>query len=1131
MSRLIPLGPFDLLAPLARGGMGTVWRGIHREGRLPVAVKVVVDADEELEQALQHEVRAVAGLDHPHIIRIWEQGRVDRAAARASEGKLPLRSPWFAMELADGGRIGTGAPPRWTELREQLLQLLSALAHAHARGILHRDIKPGNVLFSVQGGIRSPKLTDFGVGWRLDGPAGPIRGGTPHWMAPEQFLDDRGLQGPWTDLYALGCLTYALVAGQPPFRSGPSTAPGHFEELREAHLHRSFPLLPEGSAVPPGFHAWLAGLVAKDPGERWPHAADAAAALARLPAPALELPSVSLEEAPTVQIAPRTGATLELAARGAGGRRLRPGPPPPFPADWRAVGAPPAGGVRLGGVGLGLVGLRPIPVVGRAWEQDQAWAALREVARDGQPRLVLLEGHAGFGKSRLAEWLAVTAEEAGAALGLRAAYGAEQGLREGLPGLVARHYRLDPALDRRGVHDEIARLLRHEGETDPHEPFRVAALLRPERGDEGQTEEQRALVVERLIRRKAVDRPVLVWLDDAHHSLEGLAFVRRLLSHGLLPVLVVVTVQDEALAERPAVAQALDGLLAAAPERVTRLRLGPLIESERARLVQELLGLTGELAARVEARTEGNPLFATQLVGDWVQRGLLEATPLGFRLQDGVQPPLPESISSLWDRRIAASVRGAGDRWRGALEIAAVLGQQVELEEWRSAAMMAGLSVPEALVSRLLQQRLMRVEPGYPRRLSFAHGLLRESLLHAAAEGGRTGRWHRAAAGMVRVKGGPDADERAGRHLLGAGDLDAAAPWLLAAVQDRTRAGEAPAALELAAQLAAALGSAPERQAWRAELAVLRAQALRVLGHLAEARALVDPFAALAAQLPPRTRVHVLREHALARLHTAGVSEELYGWLAEAREAAWEVPAPTLAADIDIEEGRALEYHGRVKEAGSAYSRALSLYEAHADRRGEGDARLGLASVANKEGRHDEAVAQATAAMARLTEQGSAWRILYCQTLLGEIARYRGDLEQAEGIYREVIARYERLVSPRQTALPRTNLALVLAAAGRFEEAARTLLEAEQGAQESGHVNLQRMVTLLRAWPAAALGDWAAVDRGLEVGEGLLAERVVDPDLARAAEQAGQLAKAAGQGRRARWAAFLAERLHSAISG
>jgi tetratricopeptide (TPR) repeat protein len=1115
--------------------MGIVWKGVHRQAGLPVAVKVVVDAGEELDQALQHEVRAVAGLDHPHIIRIWEQGRVDRAAARAAEGRLPMRSPWFAMELADGGRIGTGPPPRWGELREQLLQLLSALAHAHARGVLHRDIKPGNVLFSTQGGTRAPKLTDFGVGWRVDGLAGPIRGGTPHWMAPEQFLDDRGLQGPWTDLYALGCLTYALLAGHPPYRARPSQAPGHFEELREAHLHTPFPPIPPQSSVPPGFEAWLSGLVAKDPGRRWPHAADAAAALAALAEPEGELPSVSLEEAPTVQMGSRTGAP-GLTASVPPSRRRSPGPPPPFPPDWRAVGLPPgapapAGPMRLGGVGLGLVGLRPIPVVGRAQEQDAAWAALSEVARDGQPRLVLFEGPAGFGKSRLAEWLAGTAEEAGAAGVLRAVYGAEQGLREGLPGLVARHYRLDPALDRPGVQREVARLLPLEGERDPDEAFRVAALVRPERGDEGQTEEQRALVMERLIRRKAQGRPALVWLEDVHHSLEGLALARRLLAHGALPVLVVATVQEEALAERPAVAQALEGLLDVAPERVTRLRVGPLVESERARLVQELLGLTGELAARVEARTEGNPLFATQLVGDWVQRGLLEPTPLGFRLQDGVQPTLPESISSLWERRIAASVRGGGERWRSLLELAAALGQQVELPEWQAAAAQVGLTVPEALVTRVLQQRLMRLEPGSPLRLSFAHGLLRESLLHAAATGGRTGRWHRAAAGMVRARGGADADERAGRHLLVAGDVDAAAPALLAAVQDRTRSGEAPAALELAAQLEAALAGRTDRQAWRAELAVLRAQALRILGHLAEARALVDPYAAQAGQLPPRTRVYVLREHALARLHTAGVSEELYGWLLEAREAAWEVPAPTLAADIDIEEARALEYHGRVKEAGQAYARALALYEEHGDRRGEGDARLGLASVANKEGRQDEATAQATAAMARLSEQGSTWKILYCQTLLGEIARYRGDLAQAEAIYREVIAKYERLVCPRQTALPRTNLALVLAAAGRYEEAARTLIEAEQGAAESGHVNLQRMVALLRAWPAAALGDWAAVDRGLEVGEGLLAERVVDPDLARAAEHTGALAKAAGQRRRARWAAFLAERLYTAISG
>jgi tetratricopeptide (TPR) repeat protein len=1114
VSETIPLGPFDLAQPIGRGGTGTVWSARHRALGRTVAVKVVdLESDEDVSR-LEHEVRAVAGLDHPNVIRVWDQGRVDLAAVRASHGQLGPESAWFAMELADAGRIA--GPLRWSEVRAHLGQLLGALAHAHSRGVLPRDIKPANVLFARdEHGGRTLKLTDFGLVFVLDGPPG-VHGGTPHWMAPEQFAGDLAAQGPWTDLYSVGCLAYALLVGRPPFRGGKASSASHVQRLHDAHLYEPFPALPDRVAVPEGFDAWLGGLVAKDPTHRWTHAADAAVALA-------SLPDAEDADPPTADDLSDEGPTLVRTGRESGeramatliGARLRSGGPglaAPCPEDWRL---PPRTDDVLRGIGLGLFGLRPIPLVGREAEQDAAWTALRAVHADGRTRLVLFEGAAGLGKSRLAEWLAHTAGEVGAARILRAGHSAEQSLRDGLPGLVARHYRVRPDRTFAEVKADVARALVREGERDPDdEAEQIALLLRPDHGD-GQTADQRFGVVERLLTRLAADRPVLVWLDDLHHGPESLALVRRLL-RGFGRALFVATVQEEALDERPAVRQAVRELVASAGERGTHRVLGPLPAERRGDLVRGLLGLTDEIAAVVEARSEGNPLFAVQLVGEWVQRGRLIATDRGFALAPDERPTLPDSIAQLWERRLAALGR---PEWHAALEIAAVLGREVDRREWAEAARREGIEVGDDLVGRLVDQRLIRVDPDARDRLTFAHALLRESL--AAAP--RAARWHR----VVRARGGPDADERAGRHLLAAGDLDGAAPLLLMAVHDRTRAGEAPAGLELADALDRALARRPLTDPIRAELAVLRAQALRVLGRLGEARDLIGPYADLAARMPPRARAHVLREHALGWLHAAGASDELYAWLAQAREAAVTAGERVLAADIDVEEGRALEYHGRVRDAGALYARALAVYQRERNARGQADAQVGLASVANKEGRHDEASAHVEEALARLIELRSTWRILFARLLVGEIARFRGRLDEAEAVYREAIQRYERLSGRGQTALPRTNLALVLLEAGRYDEAAATLAEARVDASAAGHTNLERMVDVIAAWAAAGRGDAGGVDRGLEVGEALLAERVVDPDLARAVEAVGRLVT---DPRRRKWATKLAARMQAALA-
>ncbi|MCA9493157.1 MAG: serine/threonine protein kinase, partial [Myxococcales bacterium] len=161
------IGPFELQHLIARGGMGEVWLARHAVQDVDVAVKLLpADEDDRDRIAAFHvEARAIASLDHPGIVLVFDYGEIPEEDAERSEGQLTAGRPWIAMEYVDGGTLATVARTiTWPETRRFLDATLDALAHAHARGVVHCDLKIDNVLYATRVDQRPGlKLCDFGI--------------------------------------------------------------------------------------------------------------------------------------------------------------------------------------------------------------------------------------------------------------------------------------------------------------------------------------------------------------------------------------------------------------------------------------------------------------------------------------------------------------------------------------------------------------------------------------------------------------------------------------------------------------------------------------------------------------------------------------------------------------------------------------------------------------------------------------------------------------------------------------------------------------------------------------------------------------------------------------------------------
>ncbi len=1201
----IPLGPFDLTAALGRGGMGEVWAGTHRTQGVAVAVKVITDQvarEERYRTAFRNEVRAVAGLDHPGVVQVFDFGEVPPEAARASSGRLTEGSPYLVMEMLGGGSLRDRMRDlRWPEVRYILEDLLAALAHAHARGVVHRDLKPDNVLWGEDGSRL--RLTDFGVAHAVDRETiDPHRSletlggtmGTPAYMAPEQVKGAWRDQGPWTDLYAVGCLAWELTTGKPPFRQRTPLA------TVMAQLNDPLPVFEPWLEVPRGLLGWLTRLLEKEPARRFRRAADALWALAQLadggsaalltapPAPppddatmATPPPAEDFSTDATVEVSlPRarpeadapsdTGGTpaeatvaggppddMATAATWMPSSEWTPSPtfstagtigddetaalecplldeqPPPIPTTWR-TGDGRVSTTRLLGVGLGLYDLRPLPFVGREAERDLLWQAVRRSAEAHRAQAVVLTGPAGFGKSRLASWLAERAHETGAAEILRALHAPMPGPGLGIGGMIGRHLRV-AGLARPEVLARVRAELLRLGVNDDAEAQALTEVVSPateaERGPgtvRFASLREMFVVVQRFLARLAARRPVLLWLDDVQWGRQAVELCAHLLATQAdtpAPVLTVLTARDEALAEQPAEAERLLALVAR--DDTEKLDIGPLPPAQRPKLLEALLGLDDELARRLDWRTGGNPLFAIQLVGDWVRRGALVPGGRGFRVAPGRDvSELPESLHQVWAARVDRLLAGRPIQSGVALELAAVLGAEVDGDEWRSVCAIAGIATDWGLVEALLDESLAQTGGEGPQaRWWYVHGMLRESLERRAREAGRREAHHRACAHMLRHRDGHGVAERVGLHLLAAGDLEAALEPLARAAAQRMEAGDYPAAADVLArreQAATQVDLPPDDPRW-SEGWVLAARLARSRGDVTEA-ARWSAWAEAAARSHGWSAVLAQALIELGRLdNEQGRFAAAAARCTEAIELAATLGDGRLGATGREVLGMGMLTHGeRLHDVEATLQAARAGYESVGDRAGAARCQWGLARLLLKSERLDEARRACRVARDLLAAAGARNGLAACANDLGELARKRGDLSAAERHYREAQHVWEAMGSANAV-YAQANRGLVLLDRGD-PAAAQPHLEAALGRFQAR--KQLAMAACLHACllPCAAdAGAWDEFDRHCGRAAELLrktglAEKDAGVNLQRAADRARE----AGENERARAAYALA---------
>lgn len=1061
--------------------MGQVWEGRHVVTDMPVAIKFLVSerADDPVQAAaMEAEARAIARLAHPRVVQIYEVGVVPEGATIPG---LPTGSPYIVMDWVPHSVADFPRPLPWETTRAVVLEILDALAHVHARGIVHRDIKPSNIL----GRLGRLRLADFGISRQRD--EAPREGstsatGTPYYMAPEQFVGSAGGVGSWTDLYAVGCLTFLLCTGRFPFEGNSVVA------LAVKHTQSPFP----ADDFVPELADWFRNITAKNPMARYEFAAEAARDLARI-----ESAYDDASGAPTERwISPGAAATEAFGLttillehdselpdtaprwRGAISRSGRAAELP----DWRSGEANRQHVEHLRGAGLAVAVMRYPRFFGRTEQRDEMWASLRRCVLRGESSATVIVGPVGSGRTRLAKWLIERAHELG----------------------VARH--VGP-VDCAAEQDPFGRLVREDLEigADDHE-LTVDRVDRQMQPTQVHVDAERNAIVRWLTGRLDAAGP----RDRLDAIRAALALCAR-----ETPLIVVLDHVDQASAEvlqavhhlvRTEIGSPLHVVMTASsllpdPRGVFRqIELGPLENPFIDSMVQSLAPLHPELAARVVEVADGNPGHAITLIRGLVERDELRAGSHGYELISHVDLRLG-SMKELWNDRLEQLVREIGTA-RSALEAAAALAGEVKHSDWQAVCSAGNTFLPDGL-HRELDRR------GFARRTKdgwvFADATLRDLIVEGAH---LRNTWKSHIAACMQVL--PDADvERRAFWEFEAGAYGRAARDFLQAARRAERMCEYSRATQLVtrAEASAQHLDAPDAQRFFTEAKLLKASVWG-LDRIDDANAIAQEAARCAERHGWEDLAAAAYEQ-LAKFARKRVDLELAAQLYEKSRRAFEaVEDPRGVGQALQGLGMVSVARGELGQAEEQYNEALGAFLPVRDLRGAAWAANGLGDVYRKLERLDLAESWYSRALKWFETIGHGYGAMWCLHDLAQTRRAAGDLAGAETGYEQTVQYAQRL--GQRVVAPRLNLGIVRVQRGDYSSARSVFEEVVEESRLRSVTGEEGIARICLLACDAAVGRWDAVGENLRLGRDQVGS-LIDADLGAMADVAASYARKADQ--------------------
>jgi len=1045
------IGPYAIRGLLGQGGMAAVYLAEDtRDGR-HVAVKVLARMRPSWVHRFSREFEAARRVDHPNVVRVLEAGEHEGTAYFSMEQVRGVTAQRYVLSLSGSDPLPPPPPmdgeakPEPVDVNRLVrtiavgIQLTRAVAAIHRVGLVHRDLKPGNVLVTDDGLV---KLVDFGVAKWLEEQSqftqvGHVVGSYSY-MSPEQItgaeVDHRA------DTYGMGVLLYELMSGAPPFRARRP------QEYLWLHCTaQPEPLSRTLIGFPPELDKLLLGMLQKEPADRPESMAEIERALmavqeqieaaAGRPARAPiddEVPSeVRARKQSNSLLGLRSKARKSRASKAPGSDEAfaklaaelseelsEPSPPdalrePELKLSSRSSAA--------------LAALVTPRHVGRKAELDALLGELKRVRREGC-RAVVVSGGDGLGKTRLLETFRGLAWVKGArvAIGRCHSTGAFCGpfhdviLRLAGPGLARSHSekilgedasllrRFFPALGSRAipVGGGVGRDTLTSGLEDPGAVYRA---------------------VGEAFRRAAAEAPLVIGIEDAHRADPGTArLVRSLLTRLGAPsparVLVVLTCRMEE------VDAGHEGALVPSllrEEQVTHLPLAALNEAEVHELVRSVtadLDLSDEVVARLADAASGNPRFAVESA-----RSVVEA---GGADEGG---DVPSTLRAAFRARLDKLGKPAHDVAR----CIALVGELPPLAIVQTASGLSADAFGDA-VSELERKRVAAVHAreDEPETISLASDALRTTLLDSLSRTqARTLHRRAAAAWLTAGPTQPGGAAQVARHLFAAGESGAAFPHALEAAYQAGQQLDYASARRWMAQLRQAsdehLEAVSEEAAHRFQMLSFRLAFMD--GDLDKAR---DAIARAARAAPdPRSRLET--GVALARFHTrsgnyVGAVQVARRGLREARQAA----LPDLAVLFATQGARAARRSGDIESALAwlaeadllvrknprlealgvrvAWTRSAVLLELH--RGGEAEPEI-LRAIDLARSTHQERA-----------EAGLRTNLSVLHWRRGELSAAAEQVEQARRIF-------EELGELDQVALIETNLAELRVKQGQLEKA------------------------------------------------------------------------------------------------